>query len=106
MKTSRHRLPLVAMKSLVAAIAIVICACASTGSPRSAVNSFYTTYLEKHPAGLPEGQDLERIKPLLSRRLHGLIVEALQYRDAYVASHSADEKPPFVDGDHFTSLFE
>lgn len=33
-------------------------------------------------------------------------MDALRYRDAYVASHSADEKPPFVDGDHFTSLFE
>ena len=46
------------------------------------------------------------MKPFLSKRLHGLIVDALKYRDAYIASHSADEKPPFVDGDHFTSLFE
>jgi hypothetical protein len=94
------------MKRFLAAISIVICACASTGDPRTAVNAFYSTYLEVHPAGLPEGEDLERLEPLLSKRLHGLIVDALQYRDAYIASHSADEKPPFVDCDHFTSLFE
>ena len=94
------------MKRLLAAILIVICACASTNDPRAAVDAFYTTYLDVHPAGLPDGEALERLKPLLSRRLHALIMDALQYRDAYIASHSADEKPPFVDGDHFTSLFE
>ncbi|HEV7241855.1 MAG TPA: DUF3828 domain-containing protein [Thermoanaerobaculia bacterium] len=94
------------MKLFVTAISVVICACASTDGPRAAVHTFYTSYLKVRPAGLPEGADLERMKPLLSRRLHGLIVDALQYRDAYIAGHAADEKPPFVDGDHFTSLFE
>jgi hypothetical protein len=53
---------------------------------------------------------------LLSRRLDGLIRDALEYQARFIAEHpdvpSPDGgppevfKPPFVDGDYFTSLFE
>ena len=74
-------------------------------SAREVVERFYTAYIDARPAGLPDGEDLEKLKPFLSERLHGLIVDALKYRDEMTRKHP-DEKPPFVDGDHFSSLFE
>ena len=47
--------------------------------------------------------------------MNRLIVEALQYQELYIASHPDEPstagppviyKPPFVDGDYFSSLFE
>lgn len=73
--------------------------------PQDVVERFYTEYVAARPAGLPDGEDLERFKPFLSERLYASIVDALRYRDEMIERHP-DEKPPFVDGDHFTSLFE
>lgn len=81
-----------------------------------AVAAFYATYLESKPPGLPEGALLERLAPRLSRRLHALIVAAHAHREAWIAAHPPrpaeaggppiEDKPPFVDGDYFSSLFE
>ena len=81
-----------------------------------AVAAFYAIYLESKPPGLPEGALLERLAPRLSRRLHGLIVAAHAHREAWIAAHPPhpaqgggppiEDKPPFVDGDHFSSVFE
>ncbi len=84
--------------------------------PQDVVAEFYTMYLSTHKGVLPVGEDLERISPFLSRRLYGLIVEAIEYREDWVKRHpdkpgldggpSLIHKPPFVDGDFFSSLFE
>jgi len=74
-------------------------------SPQDVVERFYTAYIDAAPPGLPDGEALERLKPFLSERLYGLIVDALKYRDEMIERHP-DEKPPYVDGDHFTSSFE
>ena len=42
---------------------------------------------------------------MLSERLYSLITSALQYSHDFATQHP-DDKPPFVDGDHFTSNFE
>lgn len=80
------------------------------------VARFYATYLERPIGGLPSGPDLERVRPMLSARLARLIDEALAYQAEFIAGHpdepAADgsspvvHKPPFIDGDHFSSLFE
>lgn len=80
--------------------------CASVQQrPEKVVEQFYTTYIAAKPAGLPDGETLQRLAPYLSPRLHDLIIDALKYRSEMIERHPG-EKPPFVDGDHFTSVFE
>lgn len=74
-------------------------------APRKVVEDFYTLHIANRPAGLPDGEQLARLKPYFSDRLYALIVDALAYRDEMQRRHP-DEKPPYVDGDPFTSLFE
>lgn len=74
-------------------------------SPKAVVEQFYTTYIAERPAGLPDGAALARLQPYLSKRLHALIVAANVYQQEFAKSNP-DEKPPFVDGDHFSSVFE
>ncbi|HEX6098086.1 MAG TPA: peptidoglycan DD-metalloendopeptidase family protein [Thermoanaerobaculia bacterium] len=89
------------------ALAIVLFSASlhAADAPQQIVERFYTAYIAAKPAGLPDGEDLERLKPFLSDRLYASIVDALKYRDEMTKRHP-DEKPPFVDGDHFTSVFE
>jgi hypothetical protein len=75
-------------------------------TPDLVVRGFYTAYREVHPpGGLPDADQLSRLSPFLSTRLQRLIVAALRY-DAEFARRHPDEKPPFVDGDFFSSNFE
>lgn len=67
--------------------------------------AFYRVHLQARTGGVPDGETLERYRPMLSRRLLDLIAGATRERDAAIAAHP-DEKPPFVDGDVFSSLFE
>lgn len=69
------------------------------------MTAFYTEYLSGPIGGLVRGRDLSRLAPFLSERLHRSIVEALAYDREFLRLHP-DEKPPFADGDHFSSLFE
>ena len=78
---------------------------AAATSPATAVRNFYTTYLKHRSGGLPDGRELERLRPMLSARLYDSIVAALRYQDSY-KKKNPDDKPPFVDGDYFSSLFE
>ncbi|QWF15914.1 hypothetical protein [Lysobacter capsici] len=71
----------------------------------AAADAFYRAHAEFGSSGLPEGETLRHYRPLLSRRLLALIAEATGYRDAFAAAHPGD-KPPYGDGDLFTSLFE
>ncbi len=73
--------------------------------PQDVVERFYTIHVAGRPSGLPDGKELEKLAPLFSERLHALIVNALKYRDAMMKEHP-DDKPPYVDGDMFTSVFE
>lgn len=57
----------------------------------------------------------ERLRPFLSDNLNRLITAALEYQTEFIKSHPDEPsptgppvsyKPPFVDGDYFSSLFE
>jgi hypothetical protein len=95
---------------------LVACAKAPTAHrPSTVVERFYATYLAGRQGGLPSGRELERLEPFLSDNLNRLIIAALQYRARYIASHLDEPspagppviyKPPFIDGDYFSSLFE
>ncbi|MBV9496742.1 MAG: DUF3828 domain-containing protein [Acidobacteria bacterium] len=97
-------------RSVAFAAALLFVACATTAppppdTPDQVVDRFYKTYIAHRPGGLPEGKDLDRLRPMLSSRLQAAIESAGKYSAAYAKAHPGD-KPPFVDGDYFTSVFE
>lgn len=90
---------------------------APAGGPRTAADRFYSAYLRhREHGGLPSGTLLERLTPLLSGRLRGQLVAARAYQADWIARHPDEtspdggppvvDKPPLVDGDLFSSLFE
>jgi hypothetical protein len=86
--------------------ALVLGAPDSDAAASAVVRDFYTAYLTAHrPAGLPTGEALKTLGPFLSARLRLLIMEASEYSARQQRQHP-DEKPPFVDGDYFSSNFE
>jgi hypothetical protein len=97
---------------------VLAAACAkppATESPSSVVERFYAAYLTDRQGGLPSGDHLERLRPFLSDNLNASVLAALQYQESYIASHPDKPsqtgppvvyKPPFVDGDYFSSNFE
>jgi hypothetical protein len=75
-------------------------------TPDAVVRDFYTIYLKIHtPGGLPDKAQLLQLSPFLSSRLEKLIVAASRYNDDFAHRHPG-EKPPFVDGEFFSSNFE
>jgi hypothetical protein len=97
------------MKSAVLLLVAALVAsggCASAERPQSVVDAFYSAHLPHRMGGLPSGDELRRLQPFLSQRLHGLITAALAYQEDWIKQNPPDEKPPFVDGDYFSSLFE
>ena len=102
--------------SVIPIILLAACArAAPTESASSVVERFYTTYLTDRQGGLPSGGQLKRLRPFLSDNLNRSISAALQHQERFIASHPsipsptgppAVFKPPFVDGDYFSSNFE
>jgi hypothetical protein len=77
----------------------------SGNSPRTPVEIFYKWYLETQPTGLPTKEQELTIAPYLSKRLLGLIDEARSYQETFIRQ-SPDEKPPWIEGCLFASVFE
>jgi hypothetical protein len=69
------------------------------------VLELYTELMDKRVSGAPAADQLVALRPLLSTELHDLLRQARLLRDAEAAAYP-DEKPPFAEGDLFTSLFE
>lgn len=80
-------------------------AAARAPKAEDAAERFYAAYLAVHPPGLPEGDGLKKLEPFLSRKLRDLIDAALVEQERFEKAHPGD-KPPFVDGDYFSSNFE
>ncbi|MBI4500663.1 MAG: hypothetical protein HY700_05830 [Gemmatimonadetes bacterium] len=72
---------------------------------RFAVDRFYNTVYDFHRHGLPDSTELARLSPLVSERLRRRFHEASAYQARARREHP-DEKPPLVDEDLFSSLFE
>ena len=74
-------------------------------SPTRAAEQFYRTYLKLKINGLPNDHQLKILSPLITSDLKSLLVTARQIQAKYTQEHP-DEKPPWADGDLFSSLFE
>jgi hypothetical protein len=74
-------------------------------NPAAVVQQFYEAYIKLSPAGLPTAAQQKELAPYLSRRLLGLMDAARAYSEKEAKAHP-DDKPPFVDGCLFASLFE
>ena len=96
--------------SVLALTSLLACGPALVGNAGSTeatdvVTRFYSTYQTIGHGGLPEPADQARLDPLLTPRLRGLLAAA-RLVQADQERRFPDEKPPFVDGDLFSSLFE
>jgi hypothetical protein len=90
---------------LLAAAALAGCFGASARTPTGVVESFYAKRIDLEIAGAPTPHELEAVAPYLTPELHRLLEEAGALRERDAAA-TPDEKPPFADGDLFSSLFE
>jgi hypothetical protein len=83
----------------------------ASDSPEDAATKFYSTILaDRYHGCLPEENQLKRLSPFTSKRLSGLLRDALAYREKFIKDHPAAPpiiiKPPFSDGDCFSSVAE
>ena len=104
------------MKSIaICALLVLSCACSGAKdqavplepAPTSArrVTEFIQAYGQLGFRGLPDAAQAAALAPHLSARLNGLLRDALVGQQAYRTKFPSD-KPPLVDGDIFSSLFE
>ncbi len=94
-------------KGLLAFVALMSCAVPVHGAegPTEVVRGLYQAYLDAKPEGLPTPAQMKLFAPLLSQRLVRSIEEARKHQADYAKRHPGD-KPPFVEGCLFASLFE
>ncbi|HZP11709.1 MAG TPA: DUF3828 domain-containing protein [Nevskiaceae bacterium] len=95
------------MRTAVAVLLLALSACAQKNdSPDAVARRFYDFYLSQQMNnGLPTIEQCRQMTPLLSRAMQDAIGKARREQDKFAMEHPG-EKPPFVDGDLFTSLFE
>ena len=68
-------------------------------------DNFYATLRDLNIRGLPDKDHLKEITPFLSRDVIAIIKRDQKKQDAFIKKHP-DEKPPWAEGDLFSSLFE
>ncbi|MBK6316430.1 MAG: hypothetical protein IPF53_19600 [Blastocatellia bacterium] len=74
-------------------------------SPGTAVIKLYTALIKQKVTGLPTTKQRTSIWPLLTEDLKALLDAAQREQDAFIKANP-DEKPPLIEGDLFSSLFE
>lgn len=86
---------------------VLAAGCSSRGvpSPDAVVSRFYQTVIRSGVTGAPTRKQLADLAPFLTTELHDLLQDARGLSEREAAVHP-DEKPPFVEGDLFSSLFE
>lgn len=75
------------------------------GEPESAARFFLSEVRRFRVTGLPDGEAWETLAPCLSKPLWTLM-EAAKREQLEFMKKFPDEKPPWIEGDFFSSLFE
>lgn len=73
--------------------------------PATAAKEFYTELHEHKVSGLPQKEDWLALQPRVTAELATAILGA-QAEQADFIKKNPDEKPPWIEGDLFSSLFE
>ena len=90
---------------VVAALLLVGCKGKGLPAPSPVVVAFYTARIASRTSGAPTADELRQFAPFLSDTLTALLKAATALRDRE-AKRAPDAKPPFVDGDLYSSRFE
>jgi len=90
---------------LLASLIFAGCSESSVSPAQSTVTRFYQATIDTGATGAPSPKELAVMAPYLSTELQRLLFEARALRKSEARAHP-DEKPPFADGDLFSSLFE
>lgn len=77
----------------------------SLKSPGERVNAFLLSYYGMRTRGLPQPAQVDQLSVHLTETLQGRLKRAWAGQQAYAKRFPGD-KPPLVDGDLFSSLFE
>ena len=78
---------------------------ASAQSAVDVTDNFYAMLADLNVRGLPTDDQLKELKPFLSAGLVSLIKRDQKKQAAFIKKHP-DEKPPWIEGDLFSSSFE
>jgi hypothetical protein len=106
------RINLMAKITAVLSLAILLlgfAGCASapkqSNDPRQAAENFYSILQKNRVSGLPQGRAWRELRPLVSDEL-AVDIRAAQKQQRNMMRKHPDDKPPWIEGDLFSSLFE
>ncbi|HUQ80769.1 MAG TPA: hypothetical protein VM076_06520 [Gemmatimonadaceae bacterium] len=88
-----------------AVLVFVACTSSSPDTATAVVERFYASTIAQKVNGAPTSAQLAALAPYLSDTLRALL-DAARRRSEADAARAPDEKPAFVEGDLFSSLFE
>ncbi len=74
-------------------------------APEKVVSSFYALCIREQVTGLPTDEQFEAMREMLSDNILGMLADA-RMEQADFSRENPDEKPPWIEGDLFSSLFE
>lgn len=75
------------------------------GDAAQAARDFYARIMADAVSGLPSKESMGALAPLMTASMRAAIEKARVRQQAFIAAHP-DEKPDFIEGSLFTSLFE
>ena len=90
---------------VVAVLLLVACKGKGPPPPSPVVVAFYAMRIASHSTGAPNADELRQFAPFFSDTLTSLLRAAGALRDRE-AKRAPGEKPPYVEGDLYSSMFE
>ncbi|MHC1725961.1 MAG: hypothetical protein AB9866_08155 [Syntrophobacteraceae bacterium] len=99
------RIIVIVLAAVLSATALPPDATAAARTPSEAASHFYRAYVKLKVRGLPNASQRKVLWPMLSEDIRAMFDAAQREQDRFV-KESPDEKPPWIEGDLFSSLFE
>jgi len=86
-------------------LAAIFAQAQTTTSPSAVTESFYKKYIAYRMQGLPSEKQVKSLAPLFSKDIMAMIAADRVEQKKFSKEHP-DEKPPWIEGDLFSSLIE